>query len=168
MRIPLMITFVIMFMLTSCAGSGSDKRGDISSGGVSDVPRLTEQKESAGASSDSVGQEDENLQKSESVTAYTTVGEVLAIPAFENFGRLLFPVDRTVSDDMTLEEVSTSSVYVWYTNIKSEKTVEIINSLKDSVFFIPSILRRTLLQIRLRLIPDFFSSKAAPEQNLQL
>lgn len=132
MRIPLMIIFVIMFMLTSCAGSGSDKRGDISSGGVSDVPRLTEQKESAGASSDSVGQEVENLQKSESVTADTTVGEVLAIPAFENFGRLLFPVDRTVSDDMTLEEVSTSNVYVWYTNIKSEKTVEIINSLKDS------------------------------------
>lgn len=45
----------------------------------------------------------------------TTVEEVITNPAFGDFGRLLFPVDRTVSEDMTLSEVSTSSVYVGIT-----------------------------------------------------
>lgn len=61
----------------------------------------------------------------------TTVEEVITNPAFGDFGRLLFPVDRTVSEDMTLSEVSTSSVYVWYNYIQVDKTVEIINSLID-------------------------------------
>ena len=62
----------------------------------------------------------------------TTVGEVISNPAFKDFGRLLFPVDRTVSDDMTLAEISTSRVYTWYNNIQSDKTVEIINTLAES------------------------------------
>lgn len=61
----------------------------------------------------------------------TTVGEVISNPAFEDFGRLLFPVDRTVTDDMTLAEISTSRVYTWYNNIQSDKTVEIINALAE-------------------------------------
>ena len=61
----------------------------------------------------------------------TTVGEVISNPAFEDFGRLLFPVDRTVTDDMTLAEISTSRVYTWYNNIQSDKTVEIINVLAE-------------------------------------
>ncbi len=61
----------------------------------------------------------------------TTVGEVISNPAFKDFGRLLFPVDRTVTDDMTLAEISTSRVYTWYNNIQSDKTVEIINTLAE-------------------------------------
>lgn len=61
------------------------------------------------------------------VTKDTTVGEVTANPALEDFGRLLFPVDRSVPSDMTLEEVSSSSVYVWYSHIQPDKTVEIVN-----------------------------------------
>lgn len=62
----------------------------------------------------------------------TTVGEVISNPAFKDFGRLLFPVDRTVTDDMTLAEISTSRVYTWYNYIQSEKTVEIINTLAEN------------------------------------
>lgn len=65
------------------------------------------------------------------VTENTTVSEIIGAPAFGDFGRLLFPVDRTISENMTLEEVSSSDVYVWYSNIKKDKTVEIINSLKN-------------------------------------
>lgn len=60
----------------------------------------------------------------------STVSEVEEDPAFEEFGNLLFPVDRNVSQDMTLEELSSSSVYVWYSNIQPDKTVEIVNTLK--------------------------------------
>lgn len=61
------------------------------------------------------------------VTRETTVGEVIAAPALGDFGRLLFPVDRAVSEDMTLAEVSSSGVYVWYSHIQADKTVEIVN-----------------------------------------
>lgn len=66
----------------------------------------------------------------EKVTKDTTVSEIKNDPAFGDFGRLLFPVDRTVTGDMTLEEISSSSVYTWYSNIKADKTVEIINDLR--------------------------------------
>ncbi len=61
------------------------------------------------------------------VTEDTTVGEVIANPALGDFGRLLFPVDRDVPDDMTLAQVSTSSVYVWYSHIQPDRTVDIVN-----------------------------------------
>lgn len=41
--------------------------------------------------------------------------------------RPLFPVDRDVPDHMTLAEVSSSGVYVWYSNIWADKTVEIVS-----------------------------------------
>jgi len=63
-------------------------------------------------------------------TEDSTVGEVLADSAFGDFGRLLFPVDRTVSEDATLAEISSADVYVWYSDIKPRKTVEIVNHLK--------------------------------------
>lgn len=64
-------------------------------------------------------------------TARSTVGEVVNSAAFGDFGRLLFPVDRSVPETMTLAQASTSSVYIYYTNIKVEKTVEILNYLRD-------------------------------------
>lgn len=66
-------------------------------------------------------------------TTESTVGEVLADPAFENFGYLLFPVDRTVPESMTLTQVSSNTVYTWYNNIQPDKTVEILNHLKNRV-----------------------------------
>lgn len=50
---------------------------------------------------------------------------------FGDFGRLLFPVDRNVSPTMTLAQVSTSGVYLWYPYIRVEKTVEILNHLRS-------------------------------------
>lgn len=74
------------------------------------------------------GSEQATMQK---FTLNSTVGEVLADPAFENFGHLLFPVDRSVTENMSLADVSTSRVFVWYNNLQPEKTVEIINHLKS-------------------------------------
>lgn len=70
--------------------------------------------------------------QTDEVTENMTVGEVKNMAAFGDFGRLLFPVDRTVSDDMTLKDVSSSSTYTWYNYIKPEKTVEIVNYLKNA------------------------------------
>ena len=75
--------------------------------------------------------EPEKPSVSSKVTKDTKVSEIINDPAFGNFGRLLFPVDRTVSGGMTLEEISSSSIYTWYSNIKADKTVEIVNDLKS-------------------------------------
>lgn len=64
-------------------------------------------------------------------TAQSTVADVLAEPAFAGFGHLLFPVDRPVSASMTLAQVSTSNIYMWYPYIRVEKTVEILNYLRS-------------------------------------
>ncbi len=61
----------------------------------------------------------------------STVEDVISDPCFEDFGRLLFPVDRSVSENMTLEEISSGSIYAWYNYIDPDKTVEIIQSLHD-------------------------------------
>ena len=74
----------------------------------------------------------DTVKHTDDFTESSTVADVKATAAFEDFGRLLFPVDRSVSDSATLKEISNSSTYVWYNNIKPEKTVEIVNYLKNS------------------------------------
>lgn len=75
----------------------------------------------------------ENYDRTEPDDGYydsrSTVSDVINDPAFGTFGRLLFPVDRHVSSSMTLAQVSTSNVYMWYPYIRVEKTVEILNYL---------------------------------------
>ncbi len=76
---------------------------------------------------------DNNHEMNESTEMYytseSTVSDVLSDLCFEGFGRLLFPVDRPVSPSMTLAQVSTSNIYMWYPYIRVEKTVEILNFL---------------------------------------
>lgn len=76
---------------------------------------------------------DSNSGKNEPMDMYytsqSTVSDVLNDPYFEDFGRLLLPVDRNISSSMTLDQVSTSGVYMWYPYIRVEKTVEILNYL---------------------------------------
>lgn len=73
----------------------------------------------------------DSIIKNGHFTAGSTVREVIHDVAFDDFGRLLFPVHRSVPEAMTLAQVSTSSVYIFYTNIKVEKTVEILNYLRE-------------------------------------
>lgn len=69
--------------------------------------------------------------KFEKFIEYSTVGDVIGDAAFKNFGRLLFPVHRPLSGKMTLKEVSSSQVYLWYSHIQVEKTLDILNTLKE-------------------------------------
>lgn len=75
------------------------------------------------------GNDDMTGQNNNYFTPQSTVADVINDPAFGSFGRLLFPVDRNVPSSMTLAQVSTSSVYMWYPYIRVEKTVEILNYL---------------------------------------
>lgn len=65
----------------------------------------------------------------EPVTRATLVRDVMDDPVFGEAGRLLFPVDRTIPADMTLEDVG--DILVWYHYIDPDKTVEIVNTLGE-------------------------------------
>lgn len=57
----------------------------------------------------------------------TSISEVINDPVFENYGRLIFPVNTSYYSGNTLGELRLT----WYNNIKPDKTVEIVNYMKD-------------------------------------
>ena len=59
----------------------------------------------------------------------TKVQDVIHASVFEDYGRLIFPVDRTISDDLTLEDVD--DILIWYNDVNPDKTVEIVNYLGE-------------------------------------
>lgn len=67
----------------------------------------------------------------EAYTLDTRVMDVINDPVFEGYGRLIFPVDRTIGEDLTLGDVG--DILVWYHNVNPDKTVEIANYMKDQV-----------------------------------
>lgn len=68
--------------------------------------------------------------KFEPFTEDTVIEEVIHDPAFGDFGRLLFPVNFSLPGSLTLREVSSSRVYLWYSHIFTEKILDILNQLK--------------------------------------
>lgn len=112
-----------------CACANQDE-GIANNNNTADVPV---ESESGSTDEDGFVTEDSGDydMKFELYTENSTVGDVLNDPDFDGFGRLLFPVDLSISNRMTLKQISNSSVYMWYSNIKAEKTVEIINYFKS-------------------------------------
>ncbi|WP_232503716.1 alpha/beta hydrolase-fold protein [Thermotoga profunda] len=71
-----------------------------------------------------------NLRKNQSrkiFTANTKIEDVIKDPAFKDFGRFLFPTNKNYYSGNTLGELS----LMWYNNINPNKTVEIVNYLKE-------------------------------------
>lgn len=63
-----------------------------------------------------------------SYTKSTKVVDVINDPVFEEYGRLIFPVDQRIDDDLKLQDVD--DILIWYNNVNPDKTVEIANYLK--------------------------------------
>lgn len=62
-----------------------------------------------------------------SYTVDSKISEVVSDPVFGNYGRLIFPVDEWYYSGETLGQLQLT----WYSSIDSDKTVEIVNYLKD-------------------------------------
>jgi acetyl esterase/lipase len=83
--------------------------------------------------------EDRQMMKPEPAvfTVDTKIEAVMADPAFGDYGRLLFPVDKGYYGGETLGELSLP----WYGNINPDRTVEVANFLRrraaagDTVFY---------------------------------
>lgn len=70
-------------------------------------------------------QEDRNMR--EVYTVNTKISEVISDSAFEDYGRLIFPVDSGYYSGDTLGTLDLA----WYSNIDPEKTVEIVNDMRS-------------------------------------
>lgn len=79
----------------------------------------------------------DNTELSGSYTIDTTIAEVAGNPVFEDYGRLIFPMDTGYYSGNTLGELRLT----WYNNIDPDKTVEIANYMKnhakagDTIFY---------------------------------
>ncbi len=62
-------------------------------------------------------------------TADTNVWDVIHDPVFGEYGRLLFPVDKEFQSSLTLRDLG--NILTWYSYVSSERTVEIVNYLKE-------------------------------------
>lgn len=64
-------------------------------------------------------------------TRNSKIYDVIENTSFSDFGNLIFPVDRQIDQNMTLEEIE--NLYIWYNYIDPDKTVEIVNYMKQEV-----------------------------------
>ena len=63
-------------------------------------------------------------------TANTRVKDIIDDPDFKGYGRLIFPADKTIDDDMRLNELG--SILNWYNYVNPARTVEIVNYMKTT------------------------------------
>lgn len=96
----------------------------------------TEQTEAAVQGAEATVQETEaTLQQTAIPGNYYTenskVTEVMRDPTFGDYGHLIFPVDIAISEDLELKDVE--DILPWYSEVNPEKTVEIVNYMKDRV-----------------------------------
>ena len=62
-------------------------------------------------------------------TEDTKVTDVINDEVFDGYGRLIFPVNMQISDNLTLKNINT--ILPWYSEINTDKTVEIVNYMKE-------------------------------------
>lgn len=70
------------------------------------------------------------IKQGENFTVKTKVKEVINDPTFKGYGRLIFPVDIKIEDDLTLQNIE--EILPWYSEINPKRTVEIINYMKNN------------------------------------
>ena len=80
---------------------------------------------------------DDDTTKGSNYTVNSKIADVMADPAFGNYGRLIFPANSGYFSGNTLAELRLT----WYNNIDANKTVEIANYMKthaekgDNIFY---------------------------------
>lgn len=89
--------------------------------------------------------EQDQLNNESTFTAESRIVNVMEDPAFQDYGRLIFPVDMEIDQKLRLKDVS--SILPWYSEVNVSKTVEIsadgrirnVVSKEDAIKFIKSI-----------------------------
>lgn len=95
------------------------------------IPKEETTQETENAEQESVTEKDTNMNEKESFNAESNINDVMKDSAFNGYGRLIFPADMEIKDDLKLKDVS--SILPWYSEVNTDKTVEIVNYMKSQV-----------------------------------
>lgn len=109
----LFLAAFLVLLLSGC----SSQRGDDS---------VSERSETA---ADTKANDMQEREEQNNYTGETKVADVISDPFFEDYGRLIFPVDQPIDEELELQDVD--EILTWYNNVNPERTVEIVNYLKD-------------------------------------
>lgn len=115
--------FMLLFLCLAVAVSGCGGRNAADSEAV-------ESNASMEQSEPDISEKPEGEGSFAGVTRETRVQDVIDDPVFGEYGRLIFPADRTISSELTLENVG--DILTWYTHVNPDKTVEIVNYLGEN------------------------------------
>ena len=115
-----LVGFMAVILLSGC---GTTVR--------SSVNREEKTQETGKVEKQSVTEKDADMNEKGNFTAESTIHDVINDSAFEGYGRLIFPVDMEIEDDLQLKDVS--SILPWYSEVNTDKTVEIVNYMKNQV-----------------------------------
>lgn len=128
----LLIGYILLFIPLLVAGCSQSEAGPVVEQ-LQEVKLLQETEVTEQDGDDPVTAETEaekTMLFSGSISTNTTVRQILALPEFEGFGRLLFPVDRPASESSTLQNLATDGTYVWYSNLRADVFASALNKLK--------------------------------------
>ena len=78
-----------------------------------------------------MGTDHVNMEAAQDFTLDTKVQDVMNDPAFEGYGRLIFPANMKIDASLTLEDVE--EILPWYSEINPDRTVSIVNEMKSRV-----------------------------------
>jgi predicted esterase len=127
------ISLMFIVLLTGCGRNTTDEQ--ISSSRAETVIETVEKGQAATKESVTEAIADTEISTDApedyiktSYMADTKVWDVIDDPAFEGYGRLIFPADRTIDTNQTLREVG--SILAYYTYVNTDRTVEIVNYMK--------------------------------------
>lgn len=134
------VSICLLLGLTGC-GSGAAGGGDMAPDETDTVYEESENNTSADYEEmDSDAEQQSSLAQTETgvessvqtdtsgtYTVDTRISDVINDPVFEDYGRLIFPVDSGFYGGETLGELRLT----WYNNISPDKTVEIANYMRD-------------------------------------
>ena len=76
-----------------------------------------------------IGKGKQEMNDIDYFTKDTKVVDVINNSSFKDFGKLIFPTGRAIDKNMTLEDAK--DLYIWYNYINTDKTVEIVNYMKE-------------------------------------
>ena len=110
--------FAVLSLMLTLSGCGRTESNSESESGITE----NTSEDSSGTAG---GEADYTLE--------TKVTDVISDPVFEDYGRLIFPADRSIDEDLELQDLD--EILMWYNNVNPERTVEIANFLKNQVLF---------------------------------
>ena len=117
-RIALLGIIMVAIMLSGCRAT------------VQKSTIREEKKQETGKSEqENMAEKDINMNEKESFNAESNINDVIHDSAFDDYGRLIFPVDMEIEDNLKLKDVS--SILPWYSEVNTDKTVEIVNHMKN-------------------------------------